>query len=185
LAQEPLAQKEFYERFSPKMLAVCMRYVGQLPQAEDLLIEGFLKAFKSLGSYKSQGSLEAWLRRIFINTALDFLRKNKKDILSNALKNSTHEFIISADDHAAAAEFEFEPNAACSLDLILACVSELPEPQALVFNLYVLDGYSHQEISDFLGMSVANSKSILHRSRKQLKEALIQLKTNAYEKVRI
>lgn len=175
LALKPSAQKELYDRFAPKMLGICGRYVKDKATAEDVLIEGFLKVFEKLSSYSFQGSFEGWLRKIFTRTALDFLRKNK-EIHFTALE-PLERSLIEVPTH----ETEVY-GSTLSLENLLAGVNELPEGYRLVFNLYVLDGYSHTEISKALEISVGTSKSQLSRARKMLQAHFKSLKTQRHGK---
>ena len=170
LAQNPKAQKRLYEQFSPLMFAVCKRYFKDHSTAEDLLIEGFLKVFNHLHTFSFQGSFEGWMRRIFIRICLDELRKRKPIVFSNtevlnakAIEDTPLEFGVG----------ETMPK----LETLLEAVDALQDSYRLVFSMYVLDGYSHKEISGELGISVAASKVQLSRARKMLQMRIDSLKT--------
>ncbi|MCM1197506.1 MAG: sigma-70 family RNA polymerase sigma factor, partial [Clostridium sp.] len=136
------AQKAVYDRFAPKMFLICLRYVSDRATAEDLLQEGFVTLFSKLDSYKGDGSFEGWARKIFVTTALMYLRKKDALKMSEDIENARH---ISSE---------------CSTQLqnvgykeLLKLIAALPTGFRTVFNLYVLEGYSHKEIGQMLGIS--------------------------------
>jgi RNA polymerase sigma-70 factor (ECF subfamily) len=194
LAKNPGAQKELYQRFSPKMLGVCMRYIKDLQYAEDVLLEGFLKVFDKLDSFTFKGSFEGWLRQIFVRASLDFIRRNKNYVLidfEGADAKVAQEFSnesgfndlaeLSYTDVSEATHESFLP----SLEVLLQLLETLPHAHGLVFNLYVLDSCSHKEIASILDISEANSKALLSRARKHLQKEYEVLKTKTHGKVRI
>ena len=194
LAKNPGAQKELYQRFAPKMLGVCMRYIKDLQYAEDVLLEGFLKVFDKLDSFTFKGSFEGWLRQIFVRASLDFLRKHKNYVLidfegadAKVAQEFSNESIfndlaeLSYTDASEATHENFLP----SLDVLLQLLETLPHAHGLVFNLYVLDSCSHKEIASILDISEANSKALLSRARKHLQKEYEVLKTKTHGKVRI
>lgn len=146
-------QEELYRRFSPRMYAVCLRYAGNAEEAEDILQEGFIKIFKKLDSFRSEGSFEGWIRRIFVNTAIEhFRRKRYLQTVSEKEENTIEGKDISVLDKLAAKD-------------ILALIKELSPGYRTVFNLYVVEGYTHKEIADMLGISEGTSKSQLSRAK--------------------
>lgn len=146
-------QEELYRRFSPKMYAVCLRYAGNAEEAEDILQEGFIKVFKKLDSFRSEGSFEGWVRRIFVNTAIEhFRRKRYLMPVTEKEENSIEGKYLSVLDNLAAND-------------IMALVQELSPGYRTVFNMYVVEGYSHKEIGDILGISEGTSKSQLSRAK--------------------
>ena len=146
-------QVELYRRFSPRMYAVCLRYAGNAEEAEDILQEGFIKIFKKLDSFRSEGSFEGWIRRIFVNTAIEhFRRKRYLQTVSEKEENTIEGKDISVLDKLAAKD-------------ILALIKELSPGYRTVFNLYVVEGYTHKEIADMLGISEGTSKSQLSRAK--------------------
>lgn len=175
LAEHRTAQKTLYDRFSPKMYAICCRYFRDQSRAEDLLMEGFLKVFGKLHTFSFNGSFEGWMRKIFVRICLDELRKNNSFNFSDS---GTLE--IEAPDSVVLELPEAETRP--SLEYVLHEVNSLPLNYSLVFSLYVLDGYSHQEISTELGISVAASKVQLSRARKTLQQRLESFKTSQHEK---
>ena len=156
------AQRALYEKFSPIMYPLCLRYVKEVDEAEDVMITGFMRAFEKIDSYSGTGSLGAWLRKIMINQALGHLRKNKTMYLEVDVETAEHQmdFSCSAD------QLEAED--------LLKMIRNLPLGYRTVFNLFAIEGYSHKEISKLLGISENTSKSQLNRARKLLQKALIR-----------
>ncbi len=148
-----LMQEELYRRFSPRMYAVCLRYAGNAEEAEDILQEGFIKVFKKLGSFRSEGSFEGWVRRIFVNTAIEhFRRKRYLMPVTEKEENTIEGKYLSVLDDLAARD-------------IMALVQDLSPGYRTVFNLYVVEGYTHKEIADMMGISEGTSKSQLSRAK--------------------
>ena len=146
-------QEELYRRFSPRMYAVCLRYAGNSEEAEDILQEGFVKIFKKLDSFRSEGSFEGWIRRIFVNTAIEhFRRKRYLMPVTEKEENTIEGKYTSVLDELAEKD-------------ILALVQELSPGYRTVFNMYVVEGYTHKEIADMLGISEGTSKSQLSRAK--------------------
>lgn len=158
------AQKILYDRLSPKMFAVCLRYMGDRDAAEDILQEGFVTLFSKLDQYGGQGSFEGWSRKIFINTALMDLRKK------DALKES--------DDLEEAwnmAEKGSDQVQDIGYKELMSLVRALPAGYRTVFNMAVVEGYSHKEIAQQLGISEVTSRSQLQRARMILQEKIRNL----------
>ncbi len=152
-------QKQLYDQFSPKMYAVCLRYMGNADDAQDILQEGFIKIFKNLERFRGDGSFEGWVRRIFVNTAIEHIRKKKLN-LSLTEKEDTIEFkSVSALDNINEKD-------------LLKIVSDLSPGYRSVFNLYVVEGFSHKEIGELLGINEGTSKSQLARARMILQEKI-------------
>lgn len=158
------AQRALFDRFASKMLGVCMRYTKNTEHAEDVLQEGFVKIFTKLDYYKGDGSLEGWVRRIMVNTALDQIRKNIK-----------YQDDKSMDD----VDYKLELNAHILEGLqerdLLKVISELPDGYKVVFNMFAIEGYSHKEIAEHLNISENTSKSQYSRARAYLKNKLEEL----------
>ncbi|MBL4587106.1 MAG: sigma-70 family RNA polymerase sigma factor [Flavobacteriales bacterium] len=161
-------QQRIYEQFYGKMLGVCMRYANDLDSGKDLVQEGFIKLFANLHNYKSDGSFEGWVRRIFVNNAIDsFRRKKHRDIVPEndyQLMNLADE----TDEHA----FLDEEEETIKPKDVIAAMQRLSPAYQMVFNLYVMENYSHQEIADELGISVGTSKSNLAKSRMNMRKIL-------------
>ncbi|MBL7742389.1 MAG: RNA polymerase sigma factor [Chitinophagaceae bacterium] len=146
-------QEELYRRFSPRMYAVCLRYAGSSDEAEDILQEGFIKIFKKLDSFRGDGSFEGWIRRIFVNTAIEhFRRKRYLQPVTEKEENTLEGKSLSALDGLAEKD-------------ILELVRQLSPGYRTVFNMYVVEGYTHKEIGDILGISEGTSKSQLSRAK--------------------
>ena len=158
------AQKSIYDLLAPKMYAVCLRYMGSRDAAQDILQDGFVTLFSKLDTYSGEGSFEGWARRIFVNTALMSLRKN------DALKNSV-------DAEEARSLSDTSPTALQNIGYkdLLRLIGELPPGFRTVFNMYVLEGYSHKEIAEELGISEVTSRSQLQRARLALQEKIKNL----------
>ena len=151
-------QEMLYQRFAPKMYAVCLRYSGNPEDAQDLLQDGFVKIFKNLAKYRGDGSFEGWIRRIFVNTSIEHFRR--KVNLYNV--NETQENTI--EDK----EWNVLDNLA-EKDII-QMINELSPGYRAVFNMHVIEGYSHKEIGDTLGINEGTSKSQLARAKMVLKK---------------
>lgn len=158
------AQRLLFERYSAKMLGVAIRYIKDKERAEDVLQDAFIKVFKNLKKFKHDGSLEGWIRRIVVNTALDQLRKNKKRQGNIELDDSFVEITSNS--------FTEERLQAESL---LKIVQELPDGYRTVFNLFAIEGYSHKEIAKKLNISENTSKSQYSRAKSVLREILNKL----------
>ncbi len=166
VAQDRRAQRALYEKFSSRMFSLCLRYAKDRDEAQDLLQEGFIRVFSKIGTYNAAGSLEGWMRRIFVNTALMRLRKG--DVLRGA------------------AEVEQARNVSDGIDLlsgiggkdIVRMIGRMPDGFRTVFNMSVIEGYTHQEIAKELGISEGTSRSQLSRARTWLQERLLEEKKN-------
>ena len=149
-------QEALYHRFSPKMYAVCMRYSGHTEDAQDILQEGFIKVFRNLERFRGDGSFEGWMRRIFVNTAIEHYRK-----AVNLYPVSEHQEESVPDKEWTA----FENLKAKDLTRLIQTLSP---GYRTVFNLYVVEGYTHREIGEMLGISEGTSKSQLARAKNLL-----------------
>jgi RNA polymerase sigma factor (sigma-70 family) len=156
------AQRFLYEHFSGKMYALCCRYVKDKMEAEDVLVTSFTKIFERIDQFKGDGSFEGWIRRIIVNESLSYLRKNKSMYLETDIEAAERE-----PDYASL-ENQLEA------DDLLKMISELPAGYRIVFNMYAIDGYSHKEIADQLGISENTSKSQLSRARVALQKVLLE-----------
>jgi RNA polymerase sigma factor (sigma-70 family) len=151
-------QEELYARFAPKMYAVCLRYAGNSEEAEDILQEGFIKIFKKLASFRSEGSFEGWIRRIFVNTSIEhFRRKTYMQPISEQEENTMEGKSLSVLDSLAEKD-------------LIQLIQQLSPGYRTVFNMYVVEGYTHKEIGELLGISEGTSKSQLSRAKVILQE---------------
>ncbi|WP_026913599.1 RNA polymerase sigma factor [Christiangramia portivictoriae] len=156
--QDRKAQEELYRLYSPKLFGICLKYSDNYQQAEDNLQDGFVTIFEKIGQFQDKGSFEGWMKRILINTSLQKHRQQKVYGITNEEDLQEDEIEVETED--------------ISVDFLLQCVQDLPERYRQVFNLYVLDGYSHKEISDLLSITEGTSKSNLARARTSLKEKI-------------
>ena len=156
-------QQELFRRYAGKMLVVCMRYARHEMEAEDLLQDAFIKVFDNLNKFEFKGSFEGWVRRIVINTAL-----------KNYSKKSFKQEQIGLENYP---ELPLEPEIYAHLqeEELLRLIAKLPEGYRLVFNLYAVEGYSHKEIADMLGIQESTSRSQLVKARKMLQAMIIDL----------
>lgn len=157
VAEKPKYQKQLYELYADKMLVVCLRYTKNMEEAEDVLQESFIKVFDKINTFRKQGSLEGWIRRITVNTAIRYIQ-TKSPIVSKADLHIVENY-----------EGEQDETYCYNFEDILSLVQLLPDGYRTVLNLYAIDGYSHQEIAKELDISVGTSKSQLARARKLLK----------------
>ena len=164
------AQKALFDLLAPRMYPVCIRYVGDRETAQDLLQDGFVTLFSKLDSYKGEGSFDGWARRIFINTALMYLRKKDALKMSDELENARH---LSSDLENQMENIGYKE--------LMKLVTSLPPGFRTVFNMYVIEGYSHKEIADILGITETTSRTQLSRARIWLQN---KIKGNADDKRR-
>ena len=160
--QDGRAQRMLYERLSPKMLGVCRRYIGDALEAEGVLVNGFLKMFNKINQFSGSGNFEGWVRRIMVNESLLYLRKNKSMYLEVDIDEAHTE-----PDYGRAA-YLFEERE------LIEMIDKLPMGYRTVFNLYALEGFSHKEISEQLGINENTSKSQLSRARALLKNEVLR-----------
>lgn len=151
-------QKELYERFAPKMFGVCLRYAGTTEEAEDILQEGFVKVFNKIGSFRGEGSFEGWIRRIIVNTAIEhFRRKTYLQPVTEREEETVESDYLSVLDSLAEKD-------------IIGLVQQLSPGYRSVFNMYVVEGYTHKQIGELLGISEGTSKSQLSRAKAILQD---------------
>ncbi len=163
IRQESTCQRLLFEKHGGKMMGVCMRYAQDSMEAEDMLQDGFIKVFQYINQFKFEGSFEGWIRRIIVNTAIRHLERKKmvfKEI----------------DDHSPENP-KVDPQAFMHLgeEDLLKLISRLPEGYRMVFNLSVIEGYSHEEIAVMLNIQAGTSRSQLVKARKMLQNQILQL----------
>ena len=161
IRKESQAQEYLFKFFSGRMLGLCARYTDNIEEAEDIMQEGFVKIFQKIESFRNQGSLEGWMKRIMINTALDNFRKNKN--FRYSIDIDTIEYTAETNHHV------LESIGAKDL---LNLIKTMPKGFRTVFNLYAIEGYAHKEIGDMLGISESTSKSQYSRARVYLQKIL-------------
>jgi RNA polymerase sigma factor (sigma-70 family) len=147
-----------YERFSPKMYAVCLRYANSADDAQDLLQEGFIKIFRNLDKFRKEGSFEGWIRRVFVNTSIEHYRKK---VNLNSIGEKEEKLIEDTSWNILDQMAEKD---------IIELVQELSPGYRSVFNMYVIEGFSHKEIGDIMGISEGTSKSQLARAKSILQK---------------
>lgn len=154
LKEKPEAQRQLYERFAETMLGVCYRYTKSIKDAEDVLQEGFVKIFLGLKQYRFEGELNAWIRRIMVNTSLNFLKRNRKyrDEMY-FIEQPLH--VVTDDDPAILLQAKELAN----------LIRQLPQGYQTIFNLHAVEGYSHVEIGEMLGITDSTSRSQFSRAR--------------------
>lgn len=158
------AQEQLYRKYSSKLFGVCLKYSRNKVEAEDNLHDSFMTIYDKIGQYRSKGSFEGWMKRIAVNTVLQKYRKEQHlNIVSENLMEEMELDAVYGD---------------ISLQTLLKYIQELPNKYRLTFNMYVLDGYSHKEISEALGTSLGTSKSNLARARMILKEKIKKANIN-------
>ncbi|AEH00387.1 RNA polymerase sigma factor [Lacinutrix sp. 5H-3-7-4] len=163
------AQSELYSKYKDSLYLLCLKYCKNVEEAEDNLQDSFISIFKSIKKYNNKGSFEGWMKRITINKAID---KYKKESFINVIINND----LLKDDIV-----EVEP-ISLSLDELLEAIQELPTRYRLVFNLYELDNFTHQEIAQLLSISVGTSKSNLHRAKSLLRDNINKKSNNKLNK---
>lgn len=169
-AGERKAQEVLYKQFAAKMLGVCMRYATDRMEAEDMLQNGYITVFQKIGDYRGDGSFEGWIRRIMVHSAIGYYRKHHKLMQ-----------LVDIDEHGN--QQSVNPAALATLDAkdMMALVQQLSPGYRMVFNLYAIEGYSHKEIGDIMGISEGASKSQLSRARAILKEQITKQEGKKYE----
>ena len=161
LKGDPRAQKALFEKFAPKMFAVCLRYMNSHDEAQDTLQDGFIKVFSKLSDFKNEGVLEGWIRRIMVNTCLDAIRKNEKT-----------KFDVSISDIEYQLDFTDHGIQNLEVEELMQMIKSMPNGYRVVFNLFAIEGYSHKEIGEKLGINENTSKSQYLRARAFLRERL-------------
>lgn len=160
------AQQMVYNKYASKMLSVCRQYIKDLHHAEDLMITAFMKVFTHMKNFEHKGSFEGWIRRIMVNECISYIRAQKK-------------ISFLEDEYYKEDGFNnIESN--LNVDDIQFLIDSLPDGYKMIFNLYAIEGYKHQEIADLLGVSESTSKSQLHHARKMLQEQILKLKNYSH-----
>ena len=165
LKDDASCQKEIFNRFAGRMLGVCNRYARNSADAEDILQDAFIKVFNKIYQFKFEGSFEGWVRKIVVNTALKkySLRRYEKEVVGYEIKDRD--------------ESSMEPSAYAHLNQkeIMDLINNLPDGYRLIFNLYVIEGYQHDEIAEMLGIQSGTSRSQLVKARNLLQKQILQL----------
>jgi RNA polymerase sigma factor (sigma-70 family) len=162
LHKDPTAQRELYNRYSPKMLAVCYRYAQNRADAEDMLQEGFIKVFSQIHTFQNKGAFEGWIRRIIVHTCINFLKKYKKFSDSIDISQATSVYVK-----------EESIFSIMQAKQVTECIRTLPVGYRTVLNLYAIEGYSHREIANMLEIEESTSRSQYTRAKVLLENMLI------------
>src|SRR5215212_12064545 len=165
LHNKPVAQRELYNRYSPKMLAVCYRFAHNREDAEDMLQEGFIKIFLQIHTFENRGAFEGWIRRIIVHTCINILKKNKK---FNESVDIIHATGIQVREESVPSIVQAKQ--------VVECIRMLPIGYRTVLNLYAIEGYSHKEISDVLDIEESTSRSQYTRAKQMLEDILMKKK---------
>jgi RNA polymerase sigma factor (sigma-70 family) len=163
LQKDPSAQRELYNRYSPKMLSVCYRFAQSREDAEDMLQEGFIKVFTQIHTFQNKGAFEGWIRRIVVHTCINLLKKHKK-------------FNENVDLAYADSVYVREDSMPSILQAkqVIECIRLLPVGYRTVLNLYAIEGYSHREIGEMLEIEESTSRSQYTRSKAMLENILVK-----------
>lgn len=163
-------QQQFYNHYAPRVMGVCKRYCQDKDEAKDVFQEAFINIFQSLTKEKEIASMDGWVTRLTVNTALNYYKKNKK-----------HYNFLSTDDLYESNEDHLHIIGSMENKELIALINELPEGCKQIFNLFAIEGYSHKEISEKLGISEGTSKSQLSRAKNMLRSQLSKLEHNVYQ----
>jgi RNA polymerase sigma-70 factor (ECF subfamily) len=179
LQKKRKAQRALYDQYHPVLLGICLRYAKSSAEAEDVLLMALTRIYRKIDTYSGDGSFEGWMKRIVINIAIDNYRKNFKHYFHDDLEGITQSDL----------GFDFIPDSFSVKD-ILKTVQELPDGYRIVFNLFAIEGYSHKEIAQQLGITESTSKTQLLKARKKLQQKLIRYelvddKSGAEKKIKI
>jgi len=163
IKNDAAAQRELYQRYSPKMLSICFRYAHSKEDAEDMLQDGFVKVFTQLKAFENRGSFEGWIRKIIVHTCINMLKKNKK-------------FDESIELQYAAGQYQKEEGGPANIQVkeVIDSIRLLPLGYRTVLNLFAIEGYSHREISKMLDIQESTSRSQFTRAKALLEDILIK-----------
>ncbi len=167
IAGDRKIQKLLYDRYSPTMMGICMRYSKSQDEAEDIMQDGFIKVFTNIEGFRRQGSFEGWIKRIMVNTALNYYQKSKKN---------RHQNIDEIRENTIIDDYEPERKLPYTQMEMLEAIRTLPTGYNMIFNLYVFEKYKHREIAEMLDISVNTSKSQLSKARTFLQKSLVHIK---------
>lgn len=159
------AQRKLYELYSGKMMGVCLRYCKDKETAKDLLHDGFLKVYTHLDSFEAKGSFEGWMRRIMVNTALEYLRKKSDEGYNMDIEEA---FTLTSDDYGVLEKMQAEE--------LIKTIQRLPDTYRTTFNLFVVEGYSHKEISEVMNITESSSRVYLTRAKQMIQQMIAAVK---------
>ena len=161
IRKDVACQRTLFEQYAGRLMTICLRYSCDKPEAEDMLQEAFIKIFSHIYQYKFEGSFEGWMKRIVVNCALKAIQKKK----TRFLEINNHDSVSPKTDSVALSHL--------SEDELIKLISNLPDGYRIVFNLYVMEGYSHDEIAAMLNIQAATSRSQLVKARKMLQKQIV------------
>ena len=166
-------QELLYKQTAAKMLAICMRYAKDQMEAEDVLQMGYVKVFQKIEAYRGDGSFEGWIRKIMVNTAIESYRKNLRMLNVVPIEDSYEQSSLSKDSY-------LDAFSNLGMQDLMKVIQKLADGYRMVFNMYVIEGYSHKEIAETLGISEGASKSQLSRARAILQQEIIKMEGFGY-----
>ena len=156
-----------YEKYADVLMLVCLRYSRNKAEAQDVLQEGFIKVFQKIEAFEGRGSFEGWLKRIMVNTAINYYKANKKYQLQQDIEANNNILVIHDND-----DEMFETDPRVKPEVLMQMINDLPDGYRMVFNMYVFDGLTHKEIAGDLGVTESTSKSQLSKARKYLRSRI-------------
>jgi len=159
---ESRPQKQLYDKYAPAMMSICLRYVREKETAYDLLQDGFVTLFTKIHTYSGEGSFPAWVKKIFVNTVLEYLRKN--DVLR---------FSTEIDEASHVEDTDISVFEQLSANEVMECIGRLPDKYRAVFNMHAIEGYSHTEIAQMLNIQESTSRTQYVRARQSLQKMII------------
>lgn len=162
-------QQILYKATYGKMLGLCLRYAKDKEEAKDFLHDGFIKVFEKIKFFKHSGSVEAWIRRIIINNTIDIIRRKNRMAFVSDSENDLMRLTAESDDN-----LENISNTQANAEIIIGLIQELSPAYKTVFNLYVIEEYTHKEIAEMLNISIGTSKSNLAKAKEKLKDMFIE-----------
>jgi RNA polymerase sigma factor (sigma-70 family) len=168
-ANERKAQELLYKQFASKMMGVCLRYATDRMEAEDMLQNGFIKVFQKIEDYRGDGSFEGWIRRIMVHSSIEYYRKYHKMVQ-----------LVDFDDAGIDTSVDALATSKLAANDLMALIRQLAPGYRIVFNLFAIEGYTHKEIAEMIGISEGASKSQLSRARSVLKEQVIKMEGKRY-----
>lgn len=168
--RQSTAQKMLYEKFSPMMLGVCMRYTHSRDEAQDLLHDGFIKAFENIGKLKNASAVESWLYKIMVNVSINYITRNRRIQYSDLDSMEMQEKLEAVDDDSSLEDGGY------TMDQIVCAIQELPEQYRLVFNMREVEEMDYQEIAKELGHPESTIRSNVSRARQMLRKKLLNIK---------
>lgn len=168
--RQSTAQKMLYEKFSPMMLGVCMRYTHSRDEAQDLLHDGFIKAFENIGKLKNASAVESWLYKIMVNVSINYITRNRRIQYSDLDSMEMQEKLEAVDDDSPLEDGGY------TMDQIVCAIQELPEQYRLVFNMREVEEMDYQEIAEELGHPESTIRSNVSRARQMLRKKLLNIK---------